>query len=182
MPFYPGPGLGGHCIPIDPFYLTWKAREHDMATRFIELAGDVNVAMPRQVVDKLAEALNAQQSQAINGARILMIGLAYKKNVDDPRESPAFKLLDLLTRKGAAVAYHDPHLPRIPATRAYPRHAGQASVPLTRETVASHHAVLIATDHDDVDYAAIAESAALVVDTRNVMARYGFANARIVKA
>ena len=182
MPFYPGPGLGGHCIPIDPFYLTWKAREYDMSTRFIELAGDVNVTMPRQVVAKLGEALNARQRRALNGARILLIGLAYKKNVDDPRESPSFKLLDLLTEQGAEVAYHDPYIPRIPSMRDYPQYAGKPSVELTAETVADYDAVLIATDHDDVDYATIAASAALVIDTRNAMAKHGFSNSRIVKA
>jgi UDP-N-acetyl-D-glucosamine dehydrogenase len=182
MPFYPGPGLGGHCIPIDPFYLTWKAREYDMSTRFIELAGDVNVTMPRHVVTKLGEALNARQRRALNGARVLLVGLAYKKNVDDPRESPSFKLLDLLTEKGAEVAYHDPYIPRIPSMRDYPQYAGKASVDLSADALAEFDAVLIATDHDAVDYATIADSAPLVIDTRNAMARNGFANPRIVKA
>jgi UDP-N-acetyl-D-glucosamine dehydrogenase len=182
MPFYPGPGLGGHCIPIDPFYLTWKAREYDMSTRFIELAGDVNVTMPRHVVTKLGEALNARQRRALNGARILLVGLAYKKNVDDPRESPSFKLLDLLTEKGAEVAYHDPYIPRIPSMRDYPQYAGKPSVELTPDALAEFDAVLIATDHDEIDYATIAHSAALVVDTRNVMARNGFTHPAIVKA
>jgi UDP-N-acetyl-D-glucosamine dehydrogenase len=182
MPFYPGPGLGGHCIPIDPFYLTWKAREYDMSTRFIELAGDVNVSMPRQVVAKLAAELNARQRRALNGAHVLIIGLAYKKNVDDPRESPAFKLLDLLIAAGAEVAYHDPYIPRIPAMRDYPQYAGKPSVDLSADVVAGFNAVLIATDHDAVNYAAIAESAPLVIDTRNAMARRGFNTARVVKA
>ena len=182
MPFYPGPGLGGHCIPIDPFYLTWKAREYDMSTRFIELAGDINVTMPRQVVAKLGEALNARQRRALKGARILLVGLAYKKNVDDPRESPSFKLLDLLTEKGAEVAYHDPYIPRIPAMRDYPQYAGKPSVALTPGTLGEFDAVLIATDHDEIDYATIADAAPLVIDTRNAMARNGFTNPRIVKA
>ncbi|MBK1696004.1 nucleotide sugar dehydrogenase [Rhodovibrio salinarum] len=182
MPFYPGPGLGGHCIPIDPFYLTWKAREYDMSTRFIELAGDVNVSMPRQVINRLAEALNARQRRALNGARVLLVGLAYKKNVDDPRESPSFKLLELLTEKGAGVDYHDPYIPQIPAMREYPQFTGRPSVDLTAETVADYDAVLIATDHDDIDYATIAESAALVIDTRNAMAKHGYRTPRIVKA
>ena len=182
MPFYPGPGLGGHCIPIDPFYLTWKAREYDMSTRFIELAGDVNVSMPRHVVHKLGEALNARQRRALNGARVLLVGLAYKKNVDDPRESPSFKLLELLTEKGAEVDYHDPYIASIPSMRDYPQYAGKPSVALTPETVADYDAVLIATDHDEVDYATLADSAALVIDTRNAMAKQGFTNARIVKA
>ena len=158
MPFYPGPGLGGHCIPIDPFYLTWKAREYDMSTRFIELAGDVNVSMPRHVVHKLGDALNARQRRALNGARILLVGLAYKKNVDDPRESPSFTLLELLTEKGAEVDYHDPYIARIPSMRDYPQYAGKPSVALTPETVADYDAVLIATDHDEVDYATLADS------------------------
>ena len=153
-----------------------------MSTRFIELAGDVNVSMPRHVVHKLGEALNARQRRALNGARVLLIGLAYKKNVDDPRESPSFKLLELLTEKGAEVDYHDPHVPSIPSMRDYPHYAGKPSVPLTPETVADYNAVLIATDHAEVDYATLAESAALVIDTRNAMAKHGFSNPRIVKA
>ena len=182
MPFYPGPGLGGHCIPIDPFYLTWKAREYDMSTRFIELAGDVNVSMPHHVVGKLVEALNARQRRALNGAQILLIGLAYKKNVDDPRESPSFKLFDLLRQKGAAVDYHDPYIPQIPSMREYPQYAGTPSVELSAEKIAGYDAVLIATDHDELDYATIAQAGALVVDTRNVMARCGFSGANILKA
>jgi UDP-N-acetyl-D-glucosamine dehydrogenase len=182
MPFYPGPGLGGHCIPIDPFYLTWKAREYEMSTRFIELAGDVNVSMPRHVVYKLSEALNARQRRALNGAHVLLVGLAYKKNVDDPRESPSFKLLELLSEKGTQVAYHDPHIPRIPSMRDYPQFAGIPSTDLTSDAVAAFDAVLIATDHDDVDYATIAQSAALVVDTRNALAKRGLSNPRVVKA
>jgi UDP-N-acetyl-D-glucosamine dehydrogenase len=153
-----------------------------MSTRFIELAGDVNVSMPRQVVAKLAAELNARQRRALNGARVLIIGLAYKKNVDDPRESPAFKLLDLLIAAGAEVAYHDPYIPRIPAMRDYPQYAGKPSVDLSADVVAGFDAVLIATDHDAVNYAAIADSAPLVIDTRNAMARRGFSNARVLKA
>lgn len=173
MPFYPGPGLGGHCIPIDPFYLTWKAREHEISTRLIELAGDINTAMPRYVVDRLAEALNNRSGRALKAARILIIGMAYKKNVDDPRESPGFKLIELLEARGAQVDYHDPFVPVLPKMREYPALTGRASTALTAATLEATDAVLIATDHDNVDYALIAAKAKLVIDTRNAMARLG---------
>jgi UDP-N-acetyl-D-glucosamine dehydrogenase len=181
MPFWPGPGLGGHCIPIDPFYLTWKSREFDLPTRFIELAGEINSAMPRHVVGRLAEALDARAGKALSRSRVLVLGLAYKKNVPDIRESPALKLLDLLDERGAEACYHDPHVARIPATRAYRRLQGRASVPLDRAVLASVDAVLIATDHDAVDYALVAQ-APLVVDTRNALARRGLTGSHIVKA
>ena len=182
MPFYPGPGLGGHCIPIDPFYLTWKAREFDVATRFIELAGEINTRMPYHVVDRLAEALDRQTGRGLNGARILMLGLAYKKNVEDTRESPSLKLMELIEARGAAVAFHDPFVPKIPKTREHASLAGRASQALTAQTLAGYDAVLLATDHDDVDYALIAASARLVVDTRNVFGRLGLTGAHIHKA
>ena len=182
MPFYPGPGLGGHCIPIDPFYLTWKAREVDMPTRFIELAGEINTAMPRQVIDVLAEALNRRAGRALRGARVLLLGMAYKKNVDDIRESPSFKLIELLEARGAEVSFHDPYVAAIPETREHPRLAGRRRAALDADTLAGADAVLIATDHDAVDYELVAEHAALVVDTRNVMARHGLAGAQVVKA
>jgi UDP-N-acetyl-D-glucosamine dehydrogenase len=182
MPFYPGPGLGGHCIPIDPFYLTWKAREVALPTRFIELSGEINQAMPRHVVRRVAEALNDQQARALNGARILVIGLAYKKNVDDVRESPGLKLIELLEAAGATVAHADPHVPVIPPTREHAELTGRAAVPPTAATVAAQHAVLIATDHDAVDYALLHAHAPLIVDTRNVMARHGLVGAHVVKA
>ncbi|MFN4159399.1 MAG: nucleotide sugar dehydrogenase [Gemmobacter sp.] len=182
MPFYPGPGLGGHCIPIDPFYLTWKSREFDLTTRFIELAGEINSAMPRHVVDRLAEALDRQAGTALSRARILVIGLAYKKNVPDTRESPALRLIDLIEDRGGRADYHDPHLPEIPRTRAYGALMGRASQALTPEAIAGYDAVLIATDHDAVDYAALGTHARLIVDTRNVMARHGVTGPRIVKA
>ncbi|PVE20232.1 nucleotide sugar dehydrogenase, partial [Microvirga sp. KLBC 81] len=166
MPFYPGPGLGGHCIPVDPFYLTWKAREYDITTRFIELAGQVNAHMPSYVVERLAQAVD-RGGRPFSGARILLLGVAYKKNVDDIRESPALKLLELIEARGARVDYHDPHVPELPPTRKHGALAGRRSVPLTVATVASYDAVLIATDHDQVDYRLIAEHARLVVDTRN---------------
>lgn len=182
MPFYPGPGLGGHCIPIDPFYLTWKSREYELPTRFIELAGEINAAMPRHVVGRLAEALDRQAGKALSRARVLVLGLAYKKNVPDIRESPALKLIELLDERGAEALYHDPHVPSIPATRAYGALMGRRSMPLTAEMLAGVDAVLIATDHDDIDYALVARAAPLVVDTRNAMVRHGLAGPHIVKA
>lgn len=173
MPFYPGPGLGGHCIPIDPFYLTWKAREYDIVTRFIELAGEINTAMPHKVVDDLAAALDQRLGRGLNGARILVLGIAYKKNVDDMRESPALKLIELIEARGGICAFHDPYIPAIPPTRRHAPLAGRTSRPLTPETVANHDAVLIATDHDSVDYAMVARAAKLIVDTRNACARHG---------
>lgn len=182
MPFYPGPGIGGHCIPVDPFYLTWKAREYDIDTRFIELAGEVNRAMPRYVVERLTVALDAQAKRGLNGAEILLVGLAYKANVDDLRESPALRLIEMIEERGARVAYHDPYIPVIPPTREHGALAGRRSTALTPEAVGAFDAVLIATDHDEVDTAALAASAKLVVDTRNACARAGVTDAHIVKA
>ncbi len=181
MPFYPGPGLGGHCIPIDPFYLTWKSREYELPTRFIELAGEINSSMPRYVVGRLAEALDRISGKALSRSRVLVIGLAYKKNVPDLRESPSLKLIELLRERGTEVLFHDPHIAEIPKTRAYGALTGLRSVALSPEVLANVDAVLIATDHDDVDYAALAD-AALVVDTRNAMARRGLSGGHIVKA
>ena len=168
MPFYPGPGLGGHCIPIDPFYLTWKAKEYELSTRFIELAGEINTAMPNYVVSKLVDALDQHQRCGLNGSRVLVIGLAYKKNIDDLRESPALKLISLMEKRGSHVDYSDPHIPVAPHTREHPEISGRKSVKLTPEAVASYNAVLIATDHDEIDYALVMKHAKLVVDTRNV--------------
>jgi UDP-N-acetyl-D-glucosamine dehydrogenase len=182
MPFYPGPGLGGHCIPIDPFYLTWKAREYDLATRFIELAGEINTAMPRHVVDRLIEALSERSERAAHGARILVIGIAYKKNVDDTRESPTLRIMELLERRGAAVSYHDPFVPQIPLTREYPEFAGRRSEPLNAAALTAFDATVICTDHDDVDYALLVENCPLVVDTRNACARRGLTRGNVVKA
>jgi UDP-N-acetyl-D-glucosamine dehydrogenase len=166
MAFYPGPGLGGHCIPIDPFYLTWKAREFDISTRFIELAGEINTSMPRYVVERTAEALDRQQGRGLNGARLLIVGLAYKKNINDTRESPAFAVIEMLERRGAHVAYHDPHVPEILPTRRYRDLAGRRSVPLDGATVAGFDAVIIVTDHDSIDYAALRAAARLIIDSR----------------
>ena len=182
MPFYPGPGLGGHCIPIDPFYLTWKAREYDLATRFIELAGQINTGMPRYVVDRLAEALDRQLRRGLNGSKVLVLGLAYKKNVDDMRESPSLKLIELLEERGANVEYHDPFIPVIPKTREHAPLAGRRSIALNSEIVARFDCVLIATDHDSVDYEMVGKSAKLIVDTRNACARVGLIAPNIVKA
>lgn len=182
MPFYPGPGLGGHCIPIDPFYLTWKAREYDISTRFIELAGEVNTAMPRYVVEKLGAALDQRFGKGLKGARILLIGVAYKGNIADTRESPSFKLLDLLEKHGAVVAYHDPLVPEIPKLREHPGYVGRRSMMLDPAALAEFDAALICTDHDAVDYRALVVHCPLVVDTRNVCERVGIAAPNIVKA
>lgn len=182
MPFYPGPGLGGHCIPIDPFYLTWKAREYDYPTRFIELAGEINVTMPRHVVETLSRALDARLGRPLGSAKVLIIGLAYKKNVADVRESPSFKLIEQMQARGAKVDFHDPHVPVVPPTREHGELAGRTSVPLSEAQLAEYDAVLISTDHDAVDYQLIAAQAPLIVDTRNAIARRGLASERVVKA
>jgi UDP-N-acetyl-D-glucosamine dehydrogenase len=163
-PYYPGPGLGGHCIPIDPFYLTWKAREYGVNTRFIELAGEVNSAMPDYVIGKVTAALNARQ-KAVNGSSVLVLGIAYKRNVDDMRESPSVVLMEKLTALGATVAYSDPHVPVFPQLRGH-SHFDLSSVELTPESIASYDCLLLATDHDRFDYAALQQHARLIVDTR----------------
>jgi UDP-N-acetyl-D-glucosamine dehydrogenase len=169
MPFYPGPGLGGHCIPIDPFYLTWKSREYGQITKFIELAGEVNTAMPKYVVSRLTDGLN-DRKKALNGSRILLLGLAYKADVDDMRESPTFVLMDLLTKGGATVAYHDPHIPVIRPTREHGHWTGTKSVVWDQKTISRFDAVLISTAHKAVDYSQLAQWAPLIIDTRNAMA------------
>lgn len=183
MPFYPGPGLGGHCIPIDPFYLTWRAREFDISTRFIELAGEVNRAMPAYVVRRLEEALDRHAGKSLGRSRILVCGLAYKKNVSDIRESPAFKIMELLGHRGVAFDYHDPHVPEIPPTREHAEFTGRKSAVLNEETLQNYDAVLIVTDHDATDYAMIDRHARLIVDTRNAMrARAATGGAIVEKA
>src|SRR5262249_44462834 len=162
--FYPGPGLGGHCIPIDPFYLTWAARRHGVGTRFIELAGEVNTAMPAKVVGRVAEALN-EQGKAVKGSRVCVLGVAYKKDVDDPRESPASRILEALAARGAHVSYNDPYVPRLPPMR---HHAIRLdSQDLTAEFLAAQDCVVIVTDHSRYNFAWIARHAPLVIDTRN---------------
>ena len=169
MPFYPGPGLGGHCIPIDPFYLTWKAREHNINTRFIELAGEINIGMPRFVVGKLAEAMDTRFAKSLNGAKILIIGMAYKKNVADVRESPAFTVMELLQQRKALVTFHDPFVDVIPPTREHRAFSGVASVAISEKMLQEQDAVVIVTDHDNIDYKMIAANARLVIDTRNAL-------------
>ncbi|HUL40621.1 MAG TPA: nucleotide sugar dehydrogenase [Burkholderiales bacterium] len=165
VPYYPGPGLGGHCIPIDPFYLTWKARQYGVHTRFIELAGEVNSNMPTWVLRKVADALN-DHGKAIKGSRVLVLGIAYKKNVEDMRESPAVELMELLQEKGAEIAYSDPHVPVFPKIRKH--HFALRSVALTPKSISSYDCVLLATNHDAFDYQAIKKHAKLIVDTRGV--------------
>ncbi len=182
MPFYPGPGLGGHCIPIDPFYLTWKSREYELPTRFIELAGEINSAMPRYVVGKLAEALDIRLGKALSRSRVLVLGLAYKKNVPDIRESPSLRLIEIIEERGGHADYHDPFVAEIPSTREYMALKGLASVPLDEKTVKSYDAILVSTDHDGVDYAALAKWSPLIVDTRNIFAKLGLSAEHIVKS
>jgi UDP-N-acetyl-D-glucosamine dehydrogenase len=165
MPFYPGPGLGGHCIPVDPFYLSWKAREYDFATRFIELAGEINTSMPYRIVESIGEALNRRE-KSLKGSKILLLGVAYKKDVDDLRESPSLKLLELLTGRGAKVDYNDPYFPALHKMRHYD-FSNMRSVEVTPRRLAGYDCVLIATDHSAYDYEAIVRHAKLVADTRN---------------
>ncbi len=182
MPFYPGPGLGGHCIPIDPFYLTWKARQYGVNTRFIELAGEINTAMPLHVVRRLGDALDERAGKGLRGARVLVVGAAYKRNVDDTRESPALSILSLLRERGAAVDYYDPYIPEIPSTREHPELSGMKSIKWTTENLETYDAALICTDHDGVDYEALVRNCPLVVDTRNATRHVEGARDRIVKA
>ena len=179
MPFYPGPGLGGHCIPIDPFYLTSKAREYDFPTKFIELAGEVNTSMPYYVVQRVMEALNGRK-KSINGSKILLLGMAYKKDVDDPRESPSFKLLELLQEKGAEVLYNDPYIPELPSMRKYS--FSLHSTELTPENLAAMDCILLATDHSAYDYQFILDHADLVVDSRNAFNGLKGAAEKVVQA
>jgi UDP-N-acetyl-D-glucosamine dehydrogenase len=181
MAFYPGPGLGGHCIPIDPFYLTWKAREFEHSTRFIELAGEINTAMPSHVVERIGEALNAFR-KPLNGSRVLVIGLAYKPNVDDERQSPSYRIMELLKQRGAIVAYYDPYIPVIRRTRDHPEWSGAKSVVWNRPTIAGFDAVVIATAHASVNYQELADWGQCIVDTRNAMATVQVASGKVWKA
>ncbi|MCE8024804.1 nucleotide sugar dehydrogenase [Billgrantia aerodenitrificans] len=176
-PYYPGPGLGGHCIPIDPFYLTWKAREYGLHTRFIELSGEINQAMPDYVVNKLIEGLN-QRGKALKGSRVLVLGIAYKKNVDDMRESPSVFIMERIRDRGAEVAYSDPHVPSFPPMREH--HFDLESVPLSPAALAEYDAVILATDHDRFDYDMIRAHARLIVDTRGIYR--GESDERVIKA
>jgi len=177
--FYPGPGLGGHCIPIDPFYLSWKAREYHMPTRFIELAGEINTAMPHYVIERLARALS-DRGKPLKGSRVLVLGLAYKKDIDDIRESPSIELIEILCERGATVDYNDPHVPTTHKQREHDLRL--KSIPLTARTLASYDAVLISTDHSAYDYDFIVRHARLVVDTRNATANVRNGRSKIVKA
>jgi UDP-N-acetyl-D-glucosamine dehydrogenase len=181
MAFYPGPGLGGHCIPIDPFYLTWKAREYEHATRFIELAGEVNTSMPRHVVDRVGEALNASR-KSVNGSKVLVVGLAYKPNVDDDRESPSYKLMELLKERGAEVSYYDPYVPVIRPSREHASWAGTPSVSWDEATISSFDAVLISTAHANVDHQQLGQWAQCIVDTRNAMKGIEVKSGKVWKA
>jgi UDP-N-acetyl-D-glucosamine dehydrogenase len=181
MPFYPGPGLGGHCIPIDPFYLTWKAREYVQSTRFIELAGEINTAMPNYVVNQAAAALNAAR-KSVNGSKVLILGLAYKADVDDDRESPSYVLMDLFKERGADVAYYDPYVPVIKPTREHPHWAGVKSVGWDAPTVKAFDLVVIATKHNAVNYNELAGWASCIVDTRNAMASVKTRTGQVFKA
>lgn len=181
MAFYPGPGLGGHCIPIDPFYLTWKAREFGRNTRFIELAGEMNALMPEYVVRNVADVLNSGK-KPLNGSKILLVGLAYKPDVDDMRESPTFVLMDLLEKRGAEVSYYDPHIPLIGPTREHDHRAGMKSVEWKRETISKFDLVLISTAHKSVNYKELAEWSRCIVDTRNAMAGVPVKKGKVWKA
>jgi UDP-N-acetyl-D-glucosamine dehydrogenase len=182
MPFYPGPGLGGHCIPIDPFYLTWKAREFGLSTRFIELAGEINTSMPRRVISQLQRALDERFSKGLNGTKVLILGVAYKKNVSDMRESPALKLIEIIEARGGSADFSDHHVRTIPPTREHPTLAGRQSVVLTPAGLAEYDAVVIATDHDGTDYDLLAKHARLIVDTRNACASAGVDTTNVVLA
>jgi UDP-N-acetyl-D-glucosamine dehydrogenase len=167
--FYPGPGLGGHCIPIDPFYLSWLAKSRGQPTRFIELAGEINSAMPDYVVERTADAL-AERGRSLRGSQVAILGVAYKRDVDDPRESPAFRIMELLGQRGAVLSYHDPHIPHLPKMRHY-QVPDLSSQPLTPAFLAKQDCVVIVTDHSAVDYAQVVRHAQLIVDTRNATAR-----------
>ena len=182
MPFYPGPGLGGHCIPIDPFYLAYRAKQFGQKTKFIELAGKINTQMPNYVIEVLESSLQAKFDKEIKGAKILIMGLAYKKNVDDTRESPAFVLLELLKARGATVAYFDPFVPSIPETREHAAHAGQKSIDWSAEELAKYDAALICTDHDGINYEELVAKSKLVIDTRNATASINNKLGKIIKA
>jgi UDP-N-acetyl-D-glucosamine dehydrogenase len=179
QPFYPGPGLGGHCIPIDPFYLTWKAREYGVATRFIELAGEVNAGMPAYVIHRLMDALN-DRGKALKGARLLVLGAAYKRDTDDPRESPGLEIMEELMSKGAKVEYSDPHLPRLPVVRRH--NIPLTSVELSEQALRQYDAVLLVTDHSRFPYDLIFRSASLIVDSRNAFRARGFIGPQVVSA
>ena len=182
MPFHPGPGLGGHCIPVDPHYLAWKARAHGRVARVVELAAEINAAMPARVVERLEDALARRRGRSLAGARVLVLGVAYKRNVADIRESPALSILERLEARGAATAFHDPFVPRLPALAAHPGLSGRAGVAWRDDLAAGYDAALVVTDHDAVDYRAVVRQAPLVVDTRNACRRAGAFGPNLVLA
>jgi len=182
MPFYPGPGLGGHCIPIDPFYLTWKAREYGVATRFIELAGEINTDMPRYVMTRLRRTVDQRLRKGLNGTRVLLVGIAYKKNISDMRESPSMRLMEMLVAEGCEVEYLDPHVPVIPPMRDHPTLIGHSAIAPEAVAGRGFDAVLIATDHDAVDYAALIGLGVPILDTRNAITRRGLPMDLVEKA
>lgn len=182
MPFYPGPGLGGHCIPIDPFYLTWKAREYDLTTRFIELAGEINTNMPNYVVARLREVLDQSAGIGLSKAKVLIVGIAYKKNVSDMRESPSVRLMELLMENGTQVEYLDPHVPSIPPMREHPDLLGKTALPAEDVAKAGFDAILISTDHDAIDYAALTDLGIPIIDTRNAIQKRDLPQGNTTKA
>jgi UDP-N-acetyl-D-glucosamine dehydrogenase len=181
MPFYPGPGLGGHCVPIDPFYLSWKARKYDLAVPLIDLAGEINTAMPGYVVARVTDVLKSRFHRGLGGCRVLILGVAYKKNLDDIRESPALKLIDLFEERGATVDYYDPHANIIPRTLSYPHLANRQSIAWSPEAIATYDFVVIVTDHDSIDYHALTAHARLVFDTRNACQHRGASGENVFK-
>ncbi len=172
MPFYPGPGMGGHCIPIDPFYLSWKAKEYNIEAKFIELAGEINLKMTEHIAHCIEKAIN-DDKKSINGCKVLIIGVAYKKDVDDMRESPALRIMDLLKYKGAKINYHDPYVKNVGSLK---------SLDLTKNTIEEHDAIVITTDHAGIDYSSLGKYAKLIVDTRNIMATVKNPKARVIRA
>ncbi|MEZ5902363.1 MAG: nucleotide sugar dehydrogenase [Alphaproteobacteria bacterium] len=182
MPFYPGPGLGGHCIPIDPFYLTWKAQQIGLSTRFIELAGEINTSMPDYVVDKVEKTLMENKSISIDKSKILILGVAYKKNINDQRESPAFAVMEILSKKKADVSFFDPHVCEVGPMREFPQFSGKKSVCDLEKAIKEADIVLVITDHDKIDYKTVAEIADLIVDTRNAFDARGITKKYIFKA
>ena len=182
MPFYPGPGVGGHCIPVDPFYLTWKAREVELPTRFIELAGEINLYMPRYAIEVLTEALSRELRKGLHGAKVLLLGLAFKKNIEDVRESPALRVFELLKEKGADVTFYDPFVDELPHHHMPAAIAGEKSIIWDKSKLKSFDAAIILTDHDDIDYVALASEIPVIVDTRNAMARKNLASDKVFPA
>ncbi len=178
QPFYPGPGLGGHCIPIDPFYLTWKAREFEISTKFIELAGEINTFMPHYVIEKVAEVLN-KSKKSLKGSKVLILGISYKKDIDDMRESPSLKLIEILREKGVKVDYNDPYVDKLPKTRKY--EFDLTSVELSKNNLSKYDLVLLSTDHSNYNYKFIASNAKLIVDTRNAFEKAGVKSEKVFK-